>query len=517
MTSMTRRSRRHRLGALGLLVLGAGCAVGPDFNRPAAPADAGYSPAPMPATTAAAPGAPAGEAQALVISDDLPWKWWTYYESDSLNRLVERAFAHSPSIEAAHAALRQANEYVLAQRGYFFPTVSAGYTFERQKLAGNLGGNSPGIQGNGTTIATGSNPNGPPYNAPVTYNFHTAQLSVAYVPDVFGANRRAAESLTAQADVQRFQLEAAYLSLATNVVAAAIQEASVRAQLEAATQSVAANKAALDILKNQLKFGYVTRADVAAQETALAQAIALVPPLERQLAQTEDLLRALVGTLPDEDLGVHFTLDSLTLPKEIPVSVPASLVRHRPDVAAAEATLHAATADVGVATAARIPQISLTGNLGGTASTFSDMFKTGGPFWNGSASIAQVLFDAGTLRHRQRAAEQALVQAGAQYRATVISAAQNVADALHAVETDAAAYAAAVDAERAATTSLQVATDQRRLGLVSPLVLLQAQSAYQLALLNRAQAQSARLGDTAGLLMALGGGWWNRAPDELKL
>ena len=222
--------------------MAAGCAVGPDFHHPPAPAATAYTPASLPQETASTPGVAGGEAQHLVSDDDVPWQWWKLYGSADLDRLVAAAYARNDSILAAQAALRQAQELVYAQQGYFYPTAQGGYSFERQKLAGNLGGNSPGLQGNGSTISTYSNPNGPPFNGPVIYNFHTAQLTVGYAPDVFGGNRRQVESLTAQAAVQRYQVEATYLTLASNVVAAAVQEASVRAQLDAAARIVLARR-----------------------------------------------------------------------------------------------------------------------------------------------------------------------------------------------------------------------------------------------------------------------------------
>jgi outer membrane protein TolC len=241
------------LAGAGLLALSA-CAVGPDFKRPAAPQNAGYSPAALPAVTDTAP-APGGEAEHLVLGRDISADWWTLFRSPALDTLVKRALAHNPSIEAAQATLRGAQFDVYAQLGYFAPTVSAGYTLERQQLAGNEGGNSPGVQGNGRIIATPQTPGQPPYNEPVTYNLHTAQLTVGYTPDVFGSNIRQVEGLRATQRYQRFQLEAAYITLASNVVAAALQEAQLRAQIAAANEIIAENEAGLRILLEQSRAG----------------------------------------------------------------------------------------------------------------------------------------------------------------------------------------------------------------------------------------------------------------------
>jgi NodT family efflux transporter outer membrane factor (OMF) lipoprotein len=485
--------------ALSLL---SACAVGPDFERPASPPNAGYTPTPLPTKTVSAP-VHGGEAQQFAIGRDIQFDWWKLFQSPALNSLVEQAFKANPTIDSAQAALRQAQENVAAQQGYFFPTLQAGYTFQRQQLAGNLGGNSPGLQGNGSVILSS-----PP--KPATYNFHTAQLTVGYAPDVFGGNRRAVESLQAQTDDQRFLLEATYITLASNVVAAALQEASVRAQTAAVKEIIHVNEQSLEILHHQFRLGYAMRIDVAAQEAALAQAKAQLPPLEKQYEQTRDLIRALVGNLPNQDVPEVFELASLHLPEDPPVSLPSKLIEQRPDVRAAEAQMHSASAEVGVAIAAMLPQFNITAAAGGAATEFGQMFSTGGPFWSLGAGATQSLFDGFTLLHKKRAAQQALIQAQAQYRSTVISAFQNVADTLHAMVSDASALSAAVEAEQAAKVTLDLTVRQSQVGYVNYLALLSAQQVYQQALATRVQAQATRFGDTAALYQALGGGWWHR-------
>jgi NodT family efflux transporter outer membrane factor (OMF) lipoprotein len=492
-----------------------GCA-GPDFHRPDPPKSVGYAPLPLSQQTAASSDVAGGDAQHFTAGD-IRWQWWTLFESPQLNALIEQAFKNNPTILNAQSALRQAQELVSAQRGFFYPSVAANYTFERQKVAGNLSSSvAPGVQGNGTDIAPVQNPTGTPHNEPLYYNFHTAQLTVGYTPDVFGGNRRQVESLQAQAEAQRFGLEAAYMTLASNIVAAAIQEAALRAQLEAVHAIVDENGKSLEILRRQFAAGYVMRADVAAQEAQLAQATAMIAPLDKQLEQTGDLIRALAGNFPNQEVGAAFHLEDLRLPRELPLSLPSKLVDQRPDVRAAESLLHSANAQVGVAIAARLPQFSITGAVGGTATEFGQMFASGGPFWNIIAGATQPLFDGGTLRHRQRAAEQALNQAATQYQTAVIAAYQNVADTLHAIYSDADALQAAVQNERATKIELDIAQRQLTTGLVGELFLLQAQESYQQAVINRVQAQALRFGDSAALFLALGGGWWNR-PDRKSL
>ncbi len=488
---------------LSALPIISGCVVGPHYRRPPLPPAHAYSPTPLPPSTASAPG-PAGAAQSFRTARAISAQWWTLFHSPALTALIRRAFAANPTIASAVAALDEAQQNVYAQRGLFYPTVQASYQGERTKLPGNTASSSaPGIQGNGENIA----PLGPA--EPVTYNFHTAQVTVGFVPDVFGSNRLQVESLQAQADAARYQLDAAYVTLASNIVAAVLQEASTRAQIDAVRAIIRSNQRSVRILRRQLQLGYAARLDVAQQQLALAQAQALLPPLERQLAQTRDLIRALAGNAPDQDVPETFTLDSLHLPERLPLSLPSRLVEQRPDVLAAEEQVRAASAQVGVAVANRLPQFSLTAALGGQATKITQMLWSSGTFWSVVGNASEPLFDAGTLKHRQKAAEQALAQAAAQYRSTVLTAFQNVADTLHALYADAEALKSAVAIEEAARATLEVSRQQYQAGYASYLSVLTARAAYQQAVIARIQAQAARLGDTAALFQALGGGWWN--------
>src|SRR5580700_1720382 len=482
-----------------------GCAVGPRYHKPEASANAGYAPTPLPETTASAP-VHGGEVQRLVGGRDIPFEWWELFKSPALDALVEQAFKANPTVTAAQAALAQAQELVRAQRGFFYPTVAAGFQGERVKVAGNnTQSSSLGIQANGNNLGQPLQP-----AVPLYYQFFTAQLSVGFVPDLFGANRRQVESLAAQTDAQRFALEATYITLASNVVAAAVQEASLRSQIEATRQIIAADEKSLQILRDQFRLGFAMRIDVAAQEAALGQARMLLPPLQKQLEQTRDLIRVLVGNLPNQEIPQTFEFDALQLPPELPLSLPARIIDQRPDVRAAEAQLHAANAQVGVAVAAMLPQFSITGAYGGNADEFAWIFRKGGPFWNLVGNATQPLFEGGTLLHRKRAADDALKQAAAQYQSSVITAYQNVADTLHASLSDADALAANVRAENAAKVTYDLTRRQMETGYVNYLTLLSAETAYQQALLNRVQAQATRYGDSVALFQSLGGGWWNR-------
>jgi NodT family efflux transporter outer membrane factor (OMF) lipoprotein len=490
------------LPCLAVVLLTAGCAVGPDFHRPRPPGHAGYLPQPLPERTAAAPD---GGAEKLLAGAEVPYRWWESFGSPPLNALVERALRANPGVAAAQASLKQALELKYAQAGAFYPSVGLDYNIERQQLAGNVASSTaPGPQGNGQVIA----PSAPAQ--PVTFTFQTAQVQVGFVPDVFGLNRRKVESLDAQAEMQRFELEATDLTLAANVVGAAINEASLRAQIEATHAIVEHNEKLLAIIKDKFDHGYATRIDLAAQEAQLAQARATLPPLEKQLAINRDLLSALTGTLPSEEPAEHIDLASLTLPPELPVSLPAKLIDQRPDVRAAEQALRSANAEVGVAIAQMLPQFNISGGAGGSATKLSELFRAGGPFWSAIGDVSQPLFQGGTLLHQKRAAEAALEQAAAGYQNTVIQAYQNVADALHAVLSDADALAAAAAAVQAAKLTRDLTDERLHQGYSDYLAELAASMAYQQSVLALAQAQAARFADAAALYQALGGGWWNR-------
>jgi NodT family efflux transporter outer membrane factor (OMF) lipoprotein len=484
-----------RKGAGGwLLAIGvalAGCAVGPNFERPAAPDVEGYTSTPLPAKTSSA-DIKGGEAQRFVQGLDIPGQWWTLFHSDALNTLIEQALKNNPTLPAAEAALRQVWENVYAQEGAFFPTAVASYSPSRNKTA--------------TGVVFTAASSGPPF-----FTLHTAQVVVTYAPDVFGGTRREVESLTATTEFQRFQLEAAYLTLTSNVVAAAVQEASLRGQIAATEEIIKIESESLGILRKQLELGQVAGADVAAVEATLAQAQATLSPLQKQLAQQRDLLTALIGRFPSQEPSEKFELASLQLPQELPVSLPSNLVEQRPDIQSVAAQLHAASALIGVAIAAQLPQFTLTANAGTVANQIGQLFITPETaFWTVAGNVAQTIFDAGTLLHKKRAADAAFDEAAAMYRSTVITAFQNVADALHALQSDAETLKAAYAAERAAFRSLEIARRQLQLGAIGYLGLLTTENTYQTALIALVQAQAARYADTAALFQALGGGWWNR-------
>ncbi|HYZ20638.1 MAG TPA: efflux transporter outer membrane subunit [Rhodopila sp.] len=480
---------RMRGGISLVALLGlAACAVGPDFHSPAAPADAGYTPE-VPANPVSTRNTTAGSAQRFGAGRDLPGEWWALFHAASLNALVKRALAANPDLNAAQAALRQARENLYAGRGALFPSASASFQPSRQKISG----------------AAFGLPNESP-----TLSLVTAQLNVSYAPDVWGGTRRQIESLAAQVDYQRFELEATYLTLTSNVVVAAVNEASLRAQIAVTQDIIKVDADQLNLVRQQFAIGAASRADVLQQEATLAQSRATLPPLQKQLAQQRDQLVALLGGFPNEALAAQFRLSDLRLPEELPVSLPSQLVAQRPDIRAADAQFHAASANLGVAVANQLPQFAITGSLGTEALGFTNLFTPATGIWSIAGSITQTLFDAGTLQHRKRAAAAALEQAAAQYRGTVIRAFQNVADALRALQSDADLLHEQAAAERSAAASYALARMQFQNGAISFLTLLNADRTWQQARLTLVQAQAQRFSDTAALFQALGGGWWHR-------
>lgn len=476
-------------GLFAALTLG-GCAVGPDFRAPAAPAVEAYDRTPLPAETVGAAAA-GGGAQRFVPGQDISDQWWSVFRSAALDRLVRDALAQSPTAAAAQAQLVQARENVRAEIGTISPHVDASVSASRQRF-------SP------TAI-------GQP-NAPSTvFNLYNASVDVSYVFDVAGGRGRELEAVRAQADFQAFQTEATYLSLTANIVTTAIREASLRAQLQATQDILNAQQSQLGIIEQQYKLGGATRVDVLAQRTQLAQTRATLPALEKDLAQTRRLLAVLAGKFPAEADLPTFTLDTIALPDELPVTVPSQLVRQRPDIRAAEAVWHQASAGIGVATANLYPRITLSASYGSQTNRTSELFDPARSIWNVGAQLLQPLFHNGELTARRRAAIAAYDQAAAQYRDTVLHAFANVGDVLGALEADARTLASQAEAATLARDTLDLTQKQYRLGGASYLALLNADRQYQQTRIGLVQAQAQRYADTAALFQALGGGWWNRA------
>ena len=493
MTSSRPSPRRVLARAVPAFLLGlSACAVGPDFVPPAAPpvADASrpYTPVPVPAQTASAPGG-TGDAQRFVQGRDIPALWWQLFRSEPLDQLIRSGLAQSPTLASAQAALRQAQETYLADVGTrLLPSVTGSLGAERERL---------------TQFSSGV-PGG------ATYNVYSASVAVSYTIDAFGGARRELEGLQAAIDYQRYQIEAAYLTLTANLVTTAVQEASLRAQLQATREVIEAESKSLVLVQTQARLGAVARGTVLSQQALLAQAQATVPPLEKSLAQARHQLAVLVGRPPSDTGLPEFFLDSLQLPVELPVSLPSELLRQRPDIRAAEALLHEASAQIGVATANLYPQITLSGTAGSQSLSPSRLFRSENIVWSIASGLTQPIFDGGALQARKRSAIAAFDASAANYQQTVLNAFLGVANTLRALSSDADALVAQADAESLARQSLDLITRQYRLGAASYFSLLDAQRTWLQTRVALAQAQAARLSDTAALFQALGGGWWNR-------
>jgi NodT family efflux transporter outer membrane factor (OMF) lipoprotein len=485
-------SMRRVLPVATLALVLAGCAAGPDFKPPTPPRVAAYTERTL-ANPAATPGVAGGAAQRLERGADVSGDWWTLFQSATLNALVAQALERNHDLKAAQAALRVAHEDVLAQRGAFFPSVSAGLGASRQKASNILA----------------PVPNYPVVPQEFEYGLYTPQLAISYTPDLFGGNRRSVESLQAQAQAARFQMIATWNTLTTNVVVTAIEAAALDEQVDATRESIDVANKSLAILRLRFTKGDASRLDVAAQQTQLAQTEAALPALVKQQAATRHALAVLVGAFPDLAPAESFTLADLHLPASLPLSLPSQLVAQRPDVRQARANLHAASAAIGIAAAARLPSITLSANAGSTALAISKVFTSGTGFWGIAAALTAPVFEGGQLLHQERAAKAAYVEAAEQYRGTVLTAFQNVADTLVALAQDARALQAAATAERAARTALDLSRLQLEHGYIGGFELLSAAQAYQQARIALVQAEANRFADTAALYQALGGGWWH--------
>lgn len=478
------------LAAAALLVALAGCVVGPDFRPPEAPPTSVYTSGLLSDVTTSAQ-VPGGEAQKFVPGNDIPAAWWSLFRSPELDQVIRLALANNPNLAAAQATLRVSLENYRALTGsVLYPSVDASLSATHDKISGASNGQS----------ASHFSP----------FTLYNASVNVSYNLDLFGGVRRELEALQAQVDSQRFQLHGAYLTITANIVTAAVHEALVRAQIRTTQEILSLQEKQLEVVRRQFQLGAVSRPDVLAQQAQVAQTRATLPPLEQELFRTRHLLAVLAGLLPSEaDRLPQFELSSLHLPQELPVSLPSDLVRRRPDIRASESLLHAASAQVGVATANLYPRIRLTATFGSEANTGGDLFSSGTGVWSIGAGIFQPIFQGGALRSQKRAAVAAYEQASALYRATVLQAFQNVADVLRALETDARTLAAQAESEAASVEALDVARKQFDLGSVSFLTLLNAQRQAQQAQIGLVQAQAVRYADSAALFQALGGGWWN--------
>jgi NodT family efflux transporter outer membrane factor (OMF) lipoprotein len=461
-------------------VLLAACAVGPVFDTPETSQTASYS-------TELSKEQPLKQLN-LVRDKDIPAQWWRLFESEALNTLIQQALDSNPGLEAAKARLRVSRENLQAETSsLLFPAVDASAKSSRQKISGTAFGGRSNI-----------------------FTLHNASVDVAYSVDIFGGGRRFLESVEAQVEFDSFQLEAAYLTLTSNIVTTTITEASLRAQLIATNEIIAAEEKQLQVTEQRFELGVIAKAELLSQRTAVARSRTQLPPLQKALAQSRHQLAILLGQHPGESELPEFELKLLHMPKAIPLTLPSTLTRQRPDIRAAEALLHQASAQIGIATANLYPKITLSGSYGSEATKVSDLFSSGSAVWNLGAGILQPVFRGGELRARQRAAVASYEQAQAQYKETVLLAFRHVADVLLALQTDMDNLSLQQESKDLSTQTLQLVQLQFKEGAVSYLGLLNAQTQYQQSRIAHIQARSLLFTDTAALFQALGGGWWNR-------
>jgi len=462
-----------------------GCTVGPRFHAPAPPTVATYTPEPQPESTLSSPGNE-GSAQKLKNGGDVPAQWWTLFQSPELDRMVREALANSPTLAQASARLKEAQEEANARTGATkYPNVNATVSAQREQV--NLAAF------------------GVPFPSPPPFGLLNGSVAVSYALDLFGANRRLIESLNAQEEFQNWQLEGARLMLAGNVVAAAIRQAQLRSQIDLTRRLLALQEQQLGIIEQRVSAGGLAAYNVSQQRTLVEQTRALLPPLEQQFDVINHQLAVLLGKPPAEAHIDSIDLDKLRLPEELPVSLPSSLARQRPDIRAAEALMHQASANVGVATANLYPQITLSASGGAIGTSFTQ----GGPIWSFGGSLAQPIFNGGALRAEKRKAVAACEEAGANYQEVILQAFQQVADTLRAIEHDAQTLQARTAAVEQAEATYNTASRRFGAGGISQLALLDAQRQYLQTSLDRTATIADRYSDSASLFQALGGGWWN--------
>jgi NodT family efflux transporter outer membrane factor (OMF) lipoprotein len=476
-------SRLISISAIFFILVG--CAAGPDFYPPDLSVPEQYMPESFPTRTVSAGSDESDEVQRFAFAEDLPAQWWKLFKSSALDQMIRQGLANSPTLAAAQAALRKAEEDLRAVKGSIvYPAVDADLQATRQRTSGNA--NS---------------------GASNTYNLYNTSVAVSYTLDMFGGGRRQIEAYQAEVDYRRYTYEAAYLTLTANIVTTAVQEASLRAKEKATIDIIAMQQKQLGIIQKQFELGAVSKADVLSQETDLATTKADLPTLGKELALSRHALAALTGQFPGSAKMPEFNLESLHLPQELPVSLPSQLVRQRPDIRASEELLHQACAEVGVATANLYPQITLSGGYGFQAVGTGVLFNGKSIIWNLGTGLVQPLFRGGQLTAQRRSALAAYDQATAEYRQTVLEAFQNVADVLRALEADARMLRARVEAETAAKATLALVENQYKLGATTSLALLTARRDYQEACIDVITARAQRYEDTAALFQALGGGW----------
>lgn len=473
----------------GVAMALAGCEVGPDFARPAAPSATQYDTSADPVATVAADGT----SQSFTPAAEIPADWWRLFNAPQLDEMVRQGLAGSPTLAAAEATLRQSEHSLRAGEGVFFPQIGADFGAQRERLSTTKFGEA----------SKGS-----------IFNLFTPEATISYTLDVFGGERRTVEALAADVDAEKNTARAAALTLASNIVNGAVAMAAYQAEIDATQEIVDLQQQQVKLSEVQAKAGTAAYASVLSLEAQLEATEAALPPLRQKLSQTDHLLAMLTGRLPAEWQPPKLGFADLTLPHVLPISLPSSLVGQRPDILNAESQMHAASAEIGVATAAMLPNFTLDGAFGFSNTSLGTLLATGGKFWSLGADVAQPIIDGGTLWFRRKATIDAYDAASADYRQTVLAAFQQVADTLRALEHDAEALAADEKALDTARRALQLVQANYRAGLATYSEVLIADAQYHQALITDIQTRATRYQDTVALFVALGGGWWTKPAEQ---
>lgn len=463
-----------------LIVLLAGCTVGPDFIRPKPPSSDHYNFGGDPSKTASA----GGQSQRLLHGIGPVEHWWKLFNSKELNELVAEGMINNVTLQAAQASLRQSEDNLKAGYGIFYPQISVALDPSRQKFSpARFGSNAAGS----------------------IFNLVTLSASVSYALDVFGGERRTIENLQSRVDAQRYILQGTYLVLSANIVNTAIARAAYSEEVSLVENQIALQKEQIAITEKQVRAGIASYQTLLAMRSQLATLDANLPPLIQKEAQSEHLLATLTGHNPSAWKPPVLSFSSLDLPKELPLSMPSDLVRKRPDILVAEADLHGASANIGVATAALFPTFTLNGTYGQNNSTMRGLFGSNANFWSLGTNIAAPVFNGGTLTSERQAAIDAYQQSLANYRQTVLSAFAQVADLVRALEHDALSANAEFQSVENAKEALHLAKVNYDAGTVNYLQVLSSDLQYQQARISFLQARAQWLQDTTALFTALGG------------
>jgi len=472
------------------LALLGGCAVGPNFVRPAAPDTDRYTHEAQPEATVKADG----QAQHFTPGTDIPADWWRLFKSPQLDAVVRQAISNNPTLQAAEASLRQSQDNLRAGYGLYFPQGQAGVSASRQLTA---------------PVQQGSQSSGS------IFNLFTASGTISYTLDVFGGKRRTVEGLRAQADSQRYESKAAFLALSANVVNTSVARAAYMAQIRATEQLIELENQQLHLAETQVRAGTAPYSTVLSVRSLISANQALLAPLEQNASQAEHLLAMLEGVVPSKANLPDIDLAELSLPADLPLSLPSDLVNQRPDILSSEALMHLASANIGIATAAMFPSFSLSGTYGGASTTLANLSAVS-KFWSIGPTATTPVFQGNSLWYVRRASIDAYQQSQATYRQTVLGAFEQVADSLKALEHDAEGLQAQVEAQRAAGEALNLLQVNYRAGLVAFRDVLTADVQFHQATIGWLQALAQRHQDTVALFVALGGGWWNEARPAAK-